>query len=145
MRHFTRDEWYINGYTWCGITRDGKTTYPMSWDYGGRVYGWTRDIQGCLNHGTIKRVRQQILAELKNDPFFFRYKQIYLVHIKEYPTFYFDYIQIAKQLKIKIDRHMDYDDIPTYLMKYGFEPISDNPKIIETYREDITHEYLDRH
>lgn len=143
MRHFKRDEWYFDGFTWCGVKDNGEVWYPISWGDNARVWGMTRDIQNCLNHGTIKRVEKQIKAELKHNPFFkCKYKKVYLVHIKEYPTFYFDYYSIAKQLKIKLNHTMCQKEIIAHLTKYGFEPISDNPKIIEVDRKEINIEEL---
>lgn len=139
MRHFTRDEWYFDGYTWCGVKDNGELWYPVSYNDDGRAWAMTQNLQGCLNFVTIKRAQKQIKAELKHDPIFFkhRYKKIYLVHIKEYPTFYLDYFYAAKQLKIKLKHNMQSEEIVTHLMKYGFEPISDNPKFIEVDRQEI--------
>lgn len=143
MRHFKRDEWYFDGYTWCGVRNDGTVWYPVSWGDNHCAWRMTEDIQHCLNHGTIKRAEKQIKAELMYNPFFkYRYKKVYLVHIKEYPTFYFDYYSIAKQLKIKLNHFMEDEEIIARLAKYGFEPISDNPKIIEVDRKEINIEDL---
>ena len=136
MRHFSRDEWYFDGVTWCGTDRDGKQYYPVSYGDYGVAWAMTTDIQRCLNHGTVARVKKQLLASLKHDPFFaHHYVKIELVHIKEYPTFYFDYKEAAKQLKIKIDHRWNNTELESYLTKYGLEPISDNPKIIEVCRD----------
>lgn len=138
MRHFQRDEWYFDGYTWCGVDENGEVWYPVSWGDNSCAWRMTKDLQICLNHGTIKSVEQQIKAELKHHWWFkCRYKKVYLVHIKEYPTFYFDYYSIARQLKIKLNHLMSDEKIVARLTKYGFEPISDNPKIIEVSRKEI--------
>ena len=138
MRHFTRDEWYFDGYTWCGIDNNGEAWYPMSYGDNGCAWRMVKSLQNCLNHGTIQRVKKQIKAELKyNWAFKFRYQKIYLVHIKEYPTFYFDYREVARQRKIKIDCRMSSEEIVDKLTKYGFEPISNNLKFIEVSREEI--------
>lgn len=142
MRHFTRDEWYFDGYTWCGVEENGELWFPVSYGDNGRAWAMTKDINRCLNHGSIKRVKKQIQAELKYDPIFFRhrYKKIYIVHIKEYPTFYFDYLTVARKYRIRLDHHMSQDEMVNRLMKYGFTSISDNPKIIEVDREEINYE-----
>ena len=138
MRHFSRDEWYFDGVTWCGTSKYGMEMYPFSYGDNGRAWGMTRDIQQCLNNGTIQRAKDQICAELKYDPFFrYHYVKLELVYIKEYPTFYFDYLTIAKKLKINIDSRWHSEELVPHLMKYGFEPISTNPKIIEVRREVV--------
>ena len=138
MRHFTRDQWYFDGYTWCGIKKNGEVWYPVSYNDNGCAWAMTQNIQNCLNCGTIRRVQNQIKAELKHNWCFkFKYKKIYLVHIKKYPTFYFDYHYAAKQLKIKLKPCMDSEEIVAHLTKYGFEPISNNPKMIEVDRTEI--------
>ena len=146
MRHFSRDEWYFDGVTWCGTDRDGKQYYPVSYGDNGVAWAMTTDIQRCLNHGTVARAKEQLLASLKHDPFFaHHYIKVELVYIKEYPTFYFGYQKIAKQLKIKIDRRWNNEELALHLTKYGLEPISDNPKIIETGRDngELYREVLD--
>ena len=145
MRHFDRDEWYFDGWTWCGITDSGEVWYPLSYGDDGRAWRMIKDINLCLNCGTISRVKKQIQAELKHSPIFFRhrYKQIYIVHIKEYPTFYFDYLAVARKHRIKLSAFMSQEDIVSRLTKYGFAPISDNPKIIEVGREEIKYEEFD--
>lgn len=144
MRHFSRDEWYFDGYTWCGIDDNGDVWYPFSFGDDGRAYGMTKDITKCLNLGTIRRVKRQIRAELKHSPIFFkhRYKEIHLVRIKEYPTFYLDYLIVARKYGIELGPHMSSDEIVAQLTKYGFVPISDNPKIVEIGREEIKYEDL---
>ena len=137
MRKFSQEEWYFDGFTWCGTTDNGERYYPISYDDNGTAYGMTPDISRCLNFGTINRVKEQLKAELRYNPFFpFRYKKIELVRIKEYPTFYFDYKTIARKLKIKIDHRWHDEELVPHLMKYGFEPISTNPKIIEVSRDN---------
>lgn len=146
MRHFSRDEWYFDGVTWCGTDRDGKQYYPISYGDHGMAYGMTPDIQRCLNHHTITRVKEQLNASLRHDPFFFHhYVKIELVRIKEYPTFYFDYHEIAKKLRIKIDHRWSNEEVERHLTKYGFEPLADNPKIIEVSRDggEMYREVLD--
>jgi hypothetical protein len=145
MKHFDRDEWYFDGWTWCGITDSGEVWYPFSYGDDGRAWRMTKEINLCLNCGTINRVKKQIQAELKHSPVFFRhrYKQIYIVHIKEYPTFYFDYLAVARKHRIKLSTFMSQEDIVSRLTKYGFVPISDNPKIIEIGREEIKYEEFD--
>lgn len=138
MRHFNRDEWYFDGYTWCGVDANGVVWYPMSYGDNGRAWRMVKDISACLNCGTINRVKKQIQAELKHDwGFKYRYKQIYLVHIKEYPTFYFDYLTVARKYRIKLNPSMNQEEIVARLTKYGFMPISDNPKIIEIDKKEI--------
>lgn len=142
MRHFTRDDWYFDGYTWCGVDENGEVWYPFSFGDNGRAWRMIRDINECLNLGTKERVRHQIQAELKNSPVFFRhrYKQLFLVHIKEYPTFYFDYLTVARKHRIKLNHSMSQEEMISKLEKYGFTPISDNPKIIEISREEISYD-----
>lgn len=137
MRKFTQDQWYIDGYTWCGTNDKGEQYYPVSYGDKGMAWAMTPDINRCLEFGTINRVKDQLKASLKNDPFFiFHWKKIELVYIKEYPTFYFGYHRIARQLKIKVNHMWHDEEIVPHLMKYGFEPISTNPKIIEVSRDN---------
>lgn len=144
MRHFSRDEWYFDGYTWCGVDGNGEVWFPFSYGDCGRAWRMTKNINDCLNHGTVSRVKKQIQAELKHDPVFFkhRYKQIYIVHIKEYPTFYFDYLTVARKYKIKLSPFMSQEEMIARLTKYGFVPISDNPKIVQVDKEEIEYEDL---
>ena len=137
MRKFSQDEWYFDGYTWCGITEEGEHRYPVSYGDNGMAWAMTTDINRCLNFYDIKSVAKMIKAYLKHDPFFkHHYKKIELVYIKEYPTFYFDYLRAAKQLKIKVNHLRTNEALESYLKKYGFEPISTNPKIIEVSRDN---------
>lgn len=139
MRHFERDEWYYDGYTWCGVDNSGISWYPFSFGDNGCSWCMNKNINDCLDLGTVSRVRKQLRAEIKRSPVFFRhrYKKFFLVHIKTYPTFYFDYMYAARQLKIKLDPFATQENIIIRLSKYGFVPISDNPKVIEVNREEI--------
>jgi len=138
MRHFSKEEWYFNGYTWCGLDKNANYWYPFSYDDYGTAYRMTLNINDCLNHMTIKRAKDQIKSEIKKSPFFkYRYEKIYIVNIKEYPTFYFDYLTIARKHRININHLHNQDEIVSRLEKYGFTPISDNQKIIEISKEEI--------
>ena len=93
------------------------------------------------NTGRLIDVEQQIKAELKHHWWFkCRYKKVYLVHIKEYPTFYFDYLTVARKHRIKMSSMMSQEEMVSRLAKYGFVPISDNPRMIEIGREEIKYD-----
>lgn len=142
MRKFSKKEWYINDYTWCGVDKDGVRWYPVSWGDNSTAYAMTRDIQYCMSFGTIKRVEKMLLAENKcKFPLKLHYDKIELVRIKEYPTFYFDYRKIATQLRIKTKPMWGSDELIKHLTKYGFEPIGDAPKIIVVSRNELK-EYI---
>lgn len=137
MRHFSRDDWYLEGFTWCGIDKEGKEKYPVSYGDNGMAWAMTTDVQQCMNLKTVRRVKDQLRAHMKHDPFFMhRYVKVKLVYIKEYPTFYFGYEDIARKLKIKINNRWNNEELEQHLMKYGFERISDNPKIIVVGMDD---------
>ena len=139
MRKFSQSEWYIDDYTWCGIDKNGVRWYPVSWGDNGTAWAMTKDIQRCMSFGTIKRVERMLSSENKYRllPLKYRYEKIELVKIKEYPTFYFDYLRIARQLNIRINKKPGSLEPELYLMKYGFTPIGDNPKIIVVSRKEI--------
>lgn len=143
MRKFSPEEWYIDEYTWCGVDKKGVRWYPISWGDNSTAYAMTQDIQHCMSFGTIKRVEKMLLAENKHKfPLKIKYDKIELVRIKEYPTFYFDYWKIAKQLKIKVKKIVrDNDEIIKHIAKYGFKPIGNMPKIIVVSRDELK-EYI---
>lgn len=139
MRKFTQDQWYIDDYTWCGVDKNGDRWYPVSWGDNGTAWGMTKDVHRCMSFGTVKRVEHMLSSENKHGilPLRYRYEKIELVKIKEYPTFYFDYLKIARQLNIRINKNPGSLELESQLIRYGFTPISDNPKIIVVSREEI--------
>ena len=54
MRKFSQEDWYFDGYTWCGITKEGERKYPVSYGDNGLAWAMTTDINHCLNFYDIK-------------------------------------------------------------------------------------------
>ena len=137
MKHIPKENWYLDAYTWCGVTNKGERWYPVSYGDNGRAWRMTKEINDCLDFSKTHLVEKMIKAELKHNQFFnLRYQYIELVAIKVYPTFLFDLRDIAKKHQIKeVDSNMDTDEIKTVLQHYGYEEISLNEKIVEVSRD----------
>jgi hypothetical protein len=132
MKQIPKEEWYLDAFTWCGVTKEGERRYPVSYGDNGTAWCTTEDINCCLDFATTHLVKEQIEAELKHNGFFVYYENIELVQIKVYPTFLFDLRNIAKKHRIKsVDNHMNTEEIKTLLQPYGHEEISADEKVIE--------------
>lgn len=138
MRQIPKEEWYLDAYTWCGVTHEGERWYPVSYGDNGTAWRMTKEINDCLDFPKTHLVEKMIKAEFKHNQFFhLRYQYIELVTIKIYPTFLFDLRNIAKKHRIKdVDGNMDTDEIKTVLQHYGYEEISPNEKVIEVSRDN---------
>lgn len=138
MKHIPKEEWYLDAYTWCGVTKEGERWYPVSYGDNGTAWRMTKNINDCLDFSKTHLVKKQIEAQLKYDNFFeFHYENIELVQIKVYPTFLFDLRDVAKKHRIRsINSNMDTDEIKTLLRLYGYEEISTDEKVIEVSRDN---------
>lgn len=138
MKQISKEEWYLDAFTWCGITQEGERYYPVSYGDYGTAYAMTKDINHCLDMKKIPQVKKMIEAELKyNWSFQCRYPTIELVQIKVYPTFLFDLRDVAKKHRIKsINDHMNTDEIKALLKPYGYGEISADEKVIEVSRDN---------
>lgn len=138
MKHIPKEEWYLDAYTWCGVTKEGKRWYPISYRDNGTAWRMTENLNDCLVFAKTHLVEKQIEAQLKYDSFFkFHYENIELVQIKVYPTFVFDLRAIAKKHRIKsVNVHMNTDEIKALLQPYGYTEISPNEKVIEVGRDN---------
>ena len=138
MKHIPKEEWYLDSYTWCGVTEEGERWYPVSYGDNGTAWRMTKEINNCLDLPKTHLVKKMIKAHLKHDSFFqYHYPHIELVTIKVYPTFIFDLRDIAKKHRIKgVDTNMSTDEAKTVLQSYGYEEISPNEKVIEVGRDN---------
>ena len=137
MRQIPKEEWYLDAYTWCGVTEEGERWYPVSYGDNGTAWRMTKNINDCLDFAKTHMVKKQIEAQLKYDDFFeMHYKNIEFVQIKVYPTFVFDLRKVAKKHRIgEVDDHMDTDEIKALLRPYGYKEISVDEKVIEVCRD----------
>lgn len=138
MRLIPKTDWYLDKYTWCGVTKDGERYYPVSWNDDSTAYGMTKILSRCLDFHNQQEARKMLEAELQKDAFFAtRYERIEFVELKVYPNGYFGYLAAARKHKItKVTRHsMQTEEIKAILTEYGLEEVSADELVIVSRRD----------